>query len=104
MPTQRLTRLSAAFGGGAILVALGLIVTHPDTPSARNVAGGSGDSATGTSFVSPVVPTMSVDATAMKMGDTATAAAPAATLPTSFASPTLKAPPAAGCVNNGQCP
>jgi hypothetical protein len=23
---------------------------------------------------------------------------------TSFAAPTLKSPPAAGCVNNGQCP
>ena len=104
MRTQRLTRISAAFGGGAIIVAVGLVVTHPDAPSPRNVAGGSGDSATGTAYVSPVVPTMSVDPTAMKMGATATAIAPAETLATSFASPTFKAPPPAECVNNGQCP
>jgi hypothetical protein len=40
----------------------------------------------------------------MKMGATATAAPPAATLATSVASPTMKATAAAGCVNNGQCP
>jgi hypothetical protein len=47
---------------------------------------------------------MSVDPTAMNMVATATAAAPAATLATSVASPSLKASPAAGCVNNGQLP
>jgi hypothetical protein len=104
MHTQRLTRISAALGGGAIILAVGLVMTYPDIASPRNVAGGSGDSATGTSYVSPVVPTMSIDPTAMKMGATATAIAPAETLATSFASPTLKAPPAAECVNNGQCP
>jgi hypothetical protein len=104
MHTQRLTRISAALGGGAIILAVGLVMTHPDIASPRNVAGGSGDSATGTSYVSPVVPTMSIDPTAMKMGATATAIAPAETVATSFASPTLKAPPAAECVNNGQCP
>jgi hypothetical protein len=104
MRTQQLTWISAALGGSAIIVAVGLVVTHPDSPSPRNVAGGSGDSATGTSYVSPVVPTMSVDPTAMTMGATATAASPAATLATSVASPTLKASPAPGCVNNGQCP
>ena|SRR5215475_1083628 len=104
MRTQRLTRISAALGGVAVVMAVGLVVTHPDAASPRNVAGGSGDSATGTSYVSPVVPTMSIDPTAMKMGATATAVAPAETLATSFASPTLKSPPAAGCVNNGQCP
>ena len=104
MRTQRLTQLSAALGGGAIIVAVVLVATHPDAPSSRNVAGGSGDSATGTSYVSPVVPTMSVNPTAMKMGATATAIAPAETLATSFASPSVKSPPAAECVNNGQCP
>src|ERR1700750_1004240 len=104
MHTQRLTRISAIMGSGAIIVAVGLVITHPDAASPRNVAGGSGDSATGTSYVSPVVPTMSIDPTGMKMGATATAIAPAETLATSFASPTLKSPPAAECVNNGQCP
>ena len=104
MRTQRLTWLSAGLGGSAIIAAVTLVLTHPDAPAAQNVAGGSGDSATGTAYVSPNVPTMSVDPTAMTMGATATAAPPASTLATSFASPTLKASPAAGCVNNGQCP
>lgn len=104
MRTQRLTRLAAALGSSAVFVALGLVLTHPDTASPQNVAGGSGDSATGTSFVSPVIPTMSINPTAMTMGATATAAPPATTLATSIASPTLKASAAAGCVNNGQCP
>ena len=88
MRAQQLTWISAALGGSALIVAVGLVVTHPDGPNKRNVAGGSGDSATGTSYVSPVVPTMSLDSTAMKMGGTATAAPPAATLATSVASPT----------------
>jgi hypothetical protein len=104
MRTQQLTWFAAVLGSSAVFVALGLVLTHPDTASTQNVAGGSGDSATGTSYVSPVVPTMSVDPTAMSMGATATAAPPAATLATSMASPTLKASAAAGCVNNGQCP
>jgi hypothetical protein len=33
-----------------------------------------------------------------------TAGAPATSLATALASPTLKASAAAGCVNNGQCP
>jgi hypothetical protein len=104
MRTQRLTRLSAGLGAFAIIAAAAMVLTHPSASSPQNVAGGSGDSATGTAYVSPTVPAMSVDPTAMKMGATATAAPPAATLATSVASPTLKATPAAGCVNNGQCP
>ena len=104
MPSQRLARLSAGVGMAAVIAAAVVVVTHPDAAPARNVAGGSGDSATGTAYVSPVVPTMKLDPTAMSMGATATAAPPASTMATSFASPTLKAPAAAGCVNNGQCP
>src|ERR1700752_4655488 len=104
MQTQRFTFAAAGLGIGAITTAVVVTLTHPDTASPQNLAGGSGDSATGTSYVSPVVPTMSYDPTAMSMGATATAAAPATTLATSFASPTIKASPAAGCVNNGQCP
>src|SRR5262245_24700444 len=104
MRTQQLTRVSAGLGGCAIVAAVMLTVTHPNTPSPQNVAGGSGDSATTTLYVSPVVPTMKFDPTAMSMGATATAAAPAMTIATSDASPTLKATPAPACVNNGQCP
>jgi len=104
MRTQLFTWLSAGVGAGAVFTAITLVLTHPAASNPQYVAGGSGDSATGGTYVSPVVPTMSVDPTAMNMGATATAAPPAATLATSFASPTLKASPAAGCVNNGQCP
>src|SRR5262245_1381539 len=104
MRTQRLTRFSAGLGITAVTAAAILVITHPDASSPRNVAGGSGDSATGGTFVSPVVPAMKIDPTAMSMGATATAAPPASTMATSFASPTLKATAAAGCVNNGQCP
>jgi hypothetical protein len=104
MRTQRLTWLSAGLGGGAIIASVVLVLAHPGAPISQNVAGGSGDSTTGGTYASPTVPAMSVDPTAMKMGGTATAAPPAATLATSVASPTLKASPAAGCVNNGQCP
>ena len=104
MRTQQLTRFSAALGGSAIIAAAAMVLSHPGASSPQNVAGGSGDSSTGGTYASPTVPAMSVDPTAMKMGGTATAAAPAATLATSFAAPTLKASPAPGCVNNGQCP
>jgi hypothetical protein len=104
MRTQRLTWFSAGLGCSAILTAAVVVLTHPDAPHPQNLAGGSGDSPTTGSFVSPVVPKMSVDPTAMTLGATATAGPPAATLATSDASPTLKASAAAGCVNNGQCP
>ena len=104
MRTKQLTRLSAGLGGSALIAAAILVITHPDAPQTQNLAGGSGDSATGTTYVSPVAPTMSVDPTAMSMGATVTDG-PAATTPAqAFASPTLKATPAPGCVNNGQCP
>jgi hypothetical protein len=104
MKTQRLSRLSAGFGMAAVVAATILVSTHPDNANPSNVAGGSGDSSTGGTYVSPVVPAMKIDPTAMSMGATATAAAPATTEATAFASPTLKATAAAGCVNNGQCP
>src|SRR3977135_1037824 len=104
MRAQPLTWFLAGVDVSAIVTAFKLGLTHPGAPRQQNGAGGSGDSATGTAYVSPNVPTMSVDPTAMSMGGTATAAPPATTLATSFASPTLKASAAAGCVNNGQCP
>jgi hypothetical protein len=95
---------SAAVGGSALLAAALLNVTYTDQTSSRNVAGGSGDSATTTVYTQPKVPAMSVNPSAMKLGATATAAPPATTLATAMAAPTFKASPAPGCVNNGQCP
>ena len=104
MRMKQLTRLSAGLGGSALITAAVLVLAHPDAPQPQNLAGGSGDSATGGTYVSPVAPTMKVDPTAMSMGATVTDGPPATTPAQAFASPTLKATAAPGCVNNGQCP
>jgi hypothetical protein len=103
--SQRTTKRTAAvLGSGAIIVAVAMTVMNAGDTGPRNVAGGSGASATGTAYVSPTVPAMALDPTDLSTGATVTAAAPATALATSVASPTYKASPAAGCVNNGQCP
>jgi len=89
-------------GGGAIVVACGLSLAY--SADTQNVAGGSGDSSTAGAYASPTVPAMKIDPTDQSLGATATAEPPAVTMATSFAAPTLKAQPPAGCVNNGQCP
>lgn len=100
-----LSKRVCAVAGGAALAAGLLIDLVGGGPQAVTVAGGSGDSSTTGTYSSPVVPAMTVNATAnMKLGSTATASVPATTPATSFAAPTYKATPAAGCVNNGQCP
>ena len=96
--------LAAALGLGAVVVALAISVDANGGAPAYSVAGGSGDSATGTSYVQPTVPAMLIDPTKMSMGATVTAKAPATALATEMASPTFKASPEPGCVNNGQCP
>jgi glycerol uptake facilitator-like aquaporin len=95
--------LSTALGVCALLIAIILDVTHPDRTS-PNLAGGSGDSPATSMYAQPTVPAMSLTASGMTLGKTATAATPAATLATSVASPTFRASPAPTCVNNGQCP
>jgi hypothetical protein len=104
MSVRHMTSLAAVVGGGAIIAAVVLDLAHPDDASFRTVAGGSGDSATGTTFVSPVVPTMKLGATAATKLPPTTSPPPATTLATSFASPNVTATPAPTCVNNGQCP
>jgi hypothetical protein len=104
MGATRVKSVASFAGASALVAAIGFCLVHSPGPSADNVAGGSGDSATGTAYTSPTVPAMSVNPTAMSVGSTVTEAAPATTLATAVASPTLKASAAAGCVNNGQCP
>jgi small neutral amino acid transporter SnatA (MarC family) len=99
-----MTTAASLLGGGAIIAAVAINLMHPNDGSSQTLAGGSGDSATGTSYVSPVAPTMTVGPTAMTLAGTVTATAPATKMATSFAAPTLKATAAPGCVNNGQCP
>ncbi len=103
MSVTRAKMFSAAVGGCALLAAVLLNVISTD-PTPGNVAGGSGDSATTTVYTQPRVPAMLLNPTAMNLGGTATDAPPATKLATSMASPTFKASPAPGCVNNGQCP
>ena len=103
MSVARAKMFSATIGGCSLLAAVLLNVTHLDQTS-RDIAGGSGDSATTTAYTQPTVPAMALNPTAMSLGGTVTAAPPASTLATAKASPTVKASPAATCVNNGQCP
>jgi hypothetical protein len=88
----------------AIVAAIALCLIYSGVAPAGNLAGGSGDSSTGGTYTQPSVPVMSVDPTDLKMGITVTETTPAPVLATMEASPTLKAAPAPGCVNNGQCP
>jgi hypothetical protein len=88
----------------AIVAAIVLCLIHSGVAPVGNFAGGSGDSSTGGTYTQPSVPAMSIDPTNLKMGITVTETTPATALATMEASPTLKATPAPGCVNNGQCP
>ena len=104
MDVKRVKSIAAVVGFSAFALAVVVDVDSGAHPPAYVLAGGSGDSATGTSFVQPTVKPMSVDPTAMSMGATVTAGAPRTALATAMATPTYKAPPERGCVNNGQCP
>ena len=105
MSVKNIRTLASIVGGGAIIAAVALDLAHPDDASTRTVAGGSGDSATGTAYVSPVVPNMTLGATTSPPQLLhATTSPPATTFATTIASPTLTATPAPTCVNNGQCP
>jgi hypothetical protein len=104
MTVMRTKEVAGLIGGSAILVAIAMSFVQPSRPVTHDVAGGSGDSSTGGTYSSPVVPAMTIDPTNLKMGATVTAAKPAETMATSFAAPTYKATAAPGCVNNGQCP
>jgi hypothetical protein len=103
MRVARVKMFSAAMGGCALQAAVLFNLIHPN-PTSRNVAGGSGDSATTTVYTQPTVPAISFNPTAMKVGSTFTATPPPSTLETASASPALKASPAPTCINNGQCP
>ena len=67
------------------------------------VAGGSGDSATGTTYVQPTASAMKLPSTVVDKPEITNEEAPT-TLAIPMAAPTYKATPAPGCVNNGQCP
>ncbi|HEX3284543.1 MAG TPA: hypothetical protein VHT50_07765 [Mycobacterium sp.] len=102
MNVARIKRLGALAGMAAVGAAI--VLNLVPATSAHTVAGGSGDSSTVGEYTSPTIPAMSVNPTAMTLGATATASPPQATMATEDATPSLKASPAPGCVNNGQCP
>jgi hypothetical protein len=102
MNVARIKRLGALAGMAAVGAAI--VLNLVPATSAHTVAGGSGDSSTVGEYTSPTIPAMSVNPTAMTLGATATASPPQATMTTEDAIPSLKASPAPGCVNNGQCP
>jgi len=90
MHLTRVKAVASVVGGAAIVAAIALCVENPSTDNV--VAGGSGDSATGTQYTSPVVPAMSIDPSNMSLGATATATTTTAIIPAAsvaLASPTL---------------
>jgi hypothetical protein len=86
---------AAVVGGGAIVAAAAVCLLHPGASQPTDTASGSGDSATGTIYTQPVIPTMSMGSS-VTMAATPTVETAAATLATSVASPTYKAAPPSG--------
>ncbi len=102
--TIKRVKVFAAAAAGTAIIAAGAIVTSSGADSNQvTVAGGSGDSATGTTYVQPSVTAMKLPSTTTETPVDVNDEAPTA-LATALASPTYKATPAPGCVNNGQCP
>lgn len=100
MPTVK--RIGSTVAVCAVAAAA-VIVAVAGGPGPAALAKGSGASATTTSYVQPVVPGMTLETTTVDEPVTSLPTA-APMEQTSDASPTLKATPAPGCVNNGQCP
>lgn len=101
MTIERTKFLAAIMGCSAVVAAV--VVTSGVAPDQHAVAGGSGASATGTTYVQPTISAMKLASTTTETPAQGNDDAPTA-LATPMASPSVKATPAAGCVNNGQCP
>lgn len=99
MRLRRAKTYSAIVGVGAIIVA-GAMVGQTGSPSSVNVAG-SGDSATGTTYTSPTIPGMSLNPTAMSIGQTTSTTVAATSLAIEVATPTVTPSAVAPCANNG---
>src|SRR5689334_5750285 len=100
MTVERIKLVAATIACGAVVVA-GAAVSILGPGSAPNVvAGGSGDSATDTSYVQPSASAMKLPSTVVEAPETTNEEAPT-TLATPMAAPTYKATAAPGCVNNG---
>ena len=82
-------------GGAAVAAAVAVCLLNSAATQTHDIAGGSGNSATGTQYTQPVVPTMSMGSS-VTMTATPTVETAGATLATSVASPTYKAQPPSG--------
>ncbi|MEU0497829.1 hypothetical protein [Mycobacterium sp. NPDC006124] len=102
MTVERIKVLAATVGAGAV-VAAAVVSGFGAGAAPQAVAGGSGDSATDTSYVQPTASAMKLPSTVVQAPETTNEDAPT-TLATPMAAPTYKATAAPGCVNNGQCP
>lgn len=102
MTVERIKLVAATLACGALVVA-GTVVSIASPGAADVVAGGSGDSATGTTYVQPTESAMKLASTVVQKPEITNEEAPT-TLATAMAAPTYKATAAPGCVNNGQCP
>ncbi|TQR86083.1 hypothetical protein D8S82_13630 [Mycobacterium hodleri] len=103
MTVERIKLAAATFACGAVVVAGAVVSVMGPGAAPDVVAGGSGDSATNTSYVQPTASAMKLPATVVDTPATTNDMAPT-TLATPMAAPTYKATAAPGCVNNGQCP
>jgi len=103
MTVERIKLVAATIACGAIVVAGTVVSTASPGAAPAVVAGGSGDSATGTTYVQPTESAMKLASTIVQKPEITNEAAPT-TLATAMAAPTYKATAAPGCVNNGQCP
>ena len=94
-------KLAAATIGGAAAVGLAILgVANDGQVPAPTVHAGSGDAATGTNFVPPSVPVMTLTP-AMSMGSTQTAQSAPSSASALEAAPTLSASAQATCAENG---
>jgi hypothetical protein len=103
MTVEEIKLVAATIGCGAVVAAVAVVASLGPSSQPISVAGGSGDSATGTTYVQPTASAMTLASTVVQRPEITNEAAPT-TLGTPMAAPTYKATPAPGCVNNGQCP
>ena len=103
MTVERIKVVAASIACGALVVAGAVVSVMGPGAAPDVVAGGSGDSATNTSYVQPTASAMKLPSTVVDKPEITNEEAPT-TLAIPMAAPTYKATPAPGCVNNGQCP
>ncbi len=95
MRRSHLKVVAATIAGSAIIAAAAVVTGSGQDTDDHSVASGSGDSATGTNYVQPTIPAMTLASTTTDAPVTVVDAASTA-LATTEASPTYKAAPPSG--------